>query len=356
MPKAYPLFNPDAKDVFGGAEVDLYYLSTELAKDRTFDVSFITADYGQGKMEIIEQVRIIKSIDFKKNPVAGVLKIWQAMKKANAQIYIMKTITLGVSLVALFCRWKKKSFVYRSGSAAVCDGTYLAKHPILGRIFNWSWATAKLVVVQNVTDQKNLVKTTGKASVAIPNGHRLTKLPQGRRDTILWVGRSAQVKRPELFIKLAEQMTDEKFTLICQKATGDENYDQLVMQAKVVKNLDFIERVPFAEVENHFHRAKVLVNTSDSEGFANTFIQACKAATPILSLNVNPDGFLDEHKCGICANGDWEKFICGCKILAEPSKAEEYGKNGRRYAEQNHDVTKIVERYKDLFRQLVDQS
>lgn len=29
-PKAYPLFNPDVKKVFGGAEVDLYFLATVL--------------------------------------------------------------------------------------------------------------------------------------------------------------------------------------------------------------------------------------------------------------------------------------------------------------------------------------
>ena len=39
--KAYPLFNPDVKSNFGGAEVDSYLLATELAKDKNFEVSFI---------------------------------------------------------------------------------------------------------------------------------------------------------------------------------------------------------------------------------------------------------------------------------------------------------------------------
>ena len=63
-PKAYSLFNPDVKELLGGAEVDLYFLATELAKDENFAVSFITADYGQEKTETIEGVRIIKSVDF----------------------------------------------------------------------------------------------------------------------------------------------------------------------------------------------------------------------------------------------------------------------------------------------------
>ncbi len=64
-PKAYPLFNPDAKGVFGGSEVDLYFLATELAKDENFAVSFVTADYGQKKTEVIQNVKIIKKVQLK---------------------------------------------------------------------------------------------------------------------------------------------------------------------------------------------------------------------------------------------------------------------------------------------------
>lgn len=42
---AYPLFNLEVKDVIGGAEVDLYLLATELAKDKNFQVCFVMGDY-----------------------------------------------------------------------------------------------------------------------------------------------------------------------------------------------------------------------------------------------------------------------------------------------------------------------
>jgi hypothetical protein len=67
-PKAYPLFNRNVKEIFGGAEMDLYLLSTELAKDKDFAVNFITADYGQAHTEKIEGIRLIKSVNFNKNP------------------------------------------------------------------------------------------------------------------------------------------------------------------------------------------------------------------------------------------------------------------------------------------------
>lgn len=140
--------------------------------------------------------------------------------------------------------------------------------------------------------------------------------------------------------------------MICQHATGDDNFQALVAQAEEVNNLQFIQRVPFGEIDSFFRRAKVFVNTSDAEGFPNTFIQACEFATPILSLNVNPDGFLDEFDCGICCNGDLEDFADSLEFMLAEGRFSEMGKKARKYVEQNHDIEKTIEEYKKIFRQL----
>jgi glycosyltransferase involved in cell wall biosynthesis len=141
--------------------------------------------------------------------------------------------------------------------------------------------------------------------------------------------------------------------MICQRATGDRQYDALKKQAATVQNLQFIERVPFNEIDKYFQKAKVLVNTSDSEGFPNTFIQAGKWATAILSLNVNPDGFLDKYNCGICCGGDRQRLADALRSMLEGSKYLELGANARSYVEKNHDIKEVAERYKDVFRRVV---
>ena len=98
VPRAYPLFNPDKGDYFGGAEFDLYCLATELARDSSFEVSFIVADYGQNDVETIEGVTILKSHDFNKNVFDGALQTWRAMKRADADIYFL-------SAHRPACRW-----------------------------------------------------------------------------------------------------------------------------------------------------------------------------------------------------------------------------------------------------------
>ena len=101
-PKSYPLFDHSIDAVFGGAEVDLYMLGTELAKDPGFDVSFVVADYGQASECEIEGVRLIKSLSFKENALAGAIKVWRAMRKADSDIYMFKTASPGVPLAVLF--------------------------------------------------------------------------------------------------------------------------------------------------------------------------------------------------------------------------------------------------------------
>ena len=120
-----------------------------------------------------------------------------------------------------------------------------------------------------------------------------------------------------------------------------------------IRNLQFIRHVPFDRINDYFQRAKILVNTSDSEGFPNTFIQACNCGAAILSFNVNPDGFLDTHKCGLCCNGDAAWLTYNMRFLLEADRYVEFGSNARKYSEKYHDITRIAGEYKSIFSKFV---
>jgi len=353
-PKAYPLFNPDCEGVFGGAEVDLYLLSTELAKDQNFCVSFITADYGQADEETKGDIRIIRSLDFSQNALGGACRIWRALKIADADIYMIKTISVGVPLVRWFCRRYNRKFVYRTAHQDECDGTCLKQHPILGRMFIRALRQADIVFAQNQSDADNLKRLHGIDASAVGNAHSLPDtIETTDRDMILWVARSAAFKQPQVFLELAGRFPNEKFVMICQRAMGDSNYELLQEHAAEIPNMEFVRRVPFHEIDSYFRRAKVFVNTSRTEGFANTFIQACKWAVPVLTLAANPDGFLDRYDCGRCASGNTDKLVEALGFLLEDNRYLETGLRARHYAEQNHDITKIVNRYKKTFEELL---
>lgn len=274
------------------------------------------------------------------------------MKVADAQIYFEEVASWGTFLIALFCKLNNKTFVYRTASAIECDGTYLKQHYFGGKAFAWSLKNAAQVVVQNETDAKKLKRSIGVDSIVIANAHYMPELTEHKEGTILWVGRSDQLKRPELFIKLAQMYPEEKFIMICPRALKHTTYDQLVDKAAQVGNLNFIKQVQFDKIENFYQQAKLFVCTSKAEGFPNTYVEACKCATPIFSLCVNPDNFLTTYQCGICANDSWNEFVRQFEALLISGKLTEYGKNAREYAEQKHAIENIIEMYKELFSKL----
>ncbi|MBL7215325.1 MAG: glycosyltransferase family 4 protein [Phycisphaerae bacterium] len=350
-PKAYPIFNPDVQSVFGGAEVDLYLIATELAKDDRFDVQFVVGDYGQPEIEQREDVTLIKSLDVNKNMILQGGKIWKALRRADADIYMHEACSLGTTLIAWFCKMKDRSFVYRTASTREINGFYFREHPICGVFVKWAFKNADFLITQNEQDVQSLMSTLNLPAIVIPNACHIPETLPAINNTILWVGRSLPVKRPDIFIRLAGHFPNNNFVMICPEGTGDNHYKNLLNKAKSFQNLTFLKHVPFHEIDHYFEQAYIFVNTSDSEGFPNTFVQACKSGTSILSLNVNPDNFLDKYQCGFCANGNWDGLTQKLQEWTASEIALKLGENGRKYIEQTHNIRKIIKQYKSLFNQ-----
>jgi glycosyltransferase involved in cell wall biosynthesis len=345
---AYPLFNPEVRAVFGGAEVDLYLLATELAADCRFSVRFVVGDYGQPAIEQRQNVTLFKSLDVRGNYFLNVGKVWNALRHANADIYVQEACSLLTTTIALFCKRYHRRFIYRTASRREANGQYFRQHLLRGPLVHWAFKAADTRIVQNEEDQHQF-SAIGLESTIIRNACRLHDAPAAGREFVLWVGRSEQVKRPDLFIKLAQTLGDLPFCMICSRASVDPSYESLFRLASTVANLRFIAGVPFEQADSFFEKALLYVNTSDSEGFPNTFVQACKSRTPILSLNINPDDFLNRHQCGLCARGDWDEFLSMTRQMLIPENREKFGRDGRLYAEKNHDIKQIIEVYKTLF-------
>lgn len=349
---AYLLFNQNSKGIQGGAEVEFYILAMELAKDERFQVSFINGDFGQPRIEKVENITLYKA----SNKNFPFISLWKVLKSADADIYFREGASFVTDLVALFCWLHRKIFFFRTAHDLECDGTYLKQYPLRGRMYLWSLRHAKRVFVQNVKDIPLLLNSTGINASAIPNGHFIADPVNKNRDLILWVGRSEEFKQPQLFIQLAKEFSSEKFVMICQRTKGDVLYDKLIQLASSADNLKFIEFVPFHKIDYYFQHAKIFVNTSQSEGYPNTFIQAGKCATAIASFKVNPDNFLDKYNCGFCANGNWNTFVTLLKNALSNGRYIELGNNARKYVEQIHDIKKIIELYKKHFLETYNEN
>jgi glycosyltransferase involved in cell wall biosynthesis len=134
---------------------------------------------------------------------------------------------------------------------------------------------------------------------------------------------------------------------------GSDHFEAVRAQAAALGNVEHVGFVPFREVDAHFRRAKAYVLTSGFEGFPSTFVQAAKNGTPILSLDFNPDGFLDRHDCGGCARGDLDRLEeMLVRLLRDPAAWERQSRNAWRYARAHHELDSVVERFGTLLVEL----
>lgn len=122
---------------------------------------------------------------------------------------------------------------------------------------------------------------------------------------LLWVGRAESVhKRPQLFLKLAQELPRIRCVMILNPREGDLE-DEIRRSAP--SNLRIVPRVPFPLMPHLFAKAAALVSTSSLEGFANVFLQAGLSRVPVVSLVVGGE-FLASSGVGVACDGDWDQF------------------------------------------------
>ncbi|MEM2129068.1 MAG: glycosyltransferase family 4 protein [Candidatus Bathyarchaeia archaeon] len=356
---SYPLLTGKNLGYVGGAEVEQVHLARELL-DHGYDVYFITYHYGLNRIENVDGIKVIKTYEREKSDQISVLlkymSIWSSLKKANADIYFHEAGSTGV--LALFCCMSRKKFVYRIPSDAIVISKPLSgNYSFNAKIMNVLEIKRADIVVAQTNFQKRILKQRFNVkSVVIKNGLMIPRVNCKKQSppTVLWVASISSVKRPHLFVELAKSIPHARFEMVGGKTAEEPKlYDQISAATRKLLNFRFHGFVPYHKVDEYFEKASIFVNTSSTEGFPNTFIQAWMHYTPVVSLNVDPDGIIRNEKLGFCS-GTFKQLVSDVTSLLEDEKLRKsMGENGRKYVEREHDIRKIVKKYIKIFREIL---
>ena len=368
-PNVYPLFDPSVNGIFGGGEVDLYSISTFLAASPNTKVTFYVGDYGQKDIEVFENVTCVKIKHFGrldknfKEKIAYHLALIKMLRTSDVDVMFTEMASELVGYIAFFfLKRKGKRFIHRLASNKD-TGIYLpekygSKWKYKSYIYGIKRASE--VIVQTKDQEDELYRYLSLHSSIIGNGQWILDNDlRVKEESVLWVSRCHPVKQGNLYYELAKSNPDVKFIMIMPvyKNTLDKSFvDETVVwldKAKKLSNFTYIERVPFGEIQTYYDRAKVFVNTSSVEGFPNAFVQACMGATPILSLNVDPDEFISNHSLGRSFNGNLEEMSNYIKEVFSDSQAkqieyESMSKNAKQYVLDHNNIEVVGQKYLDL--------
>jgi glycosyltransferase involved in cell wall biosynthesis len=296
-PGLYPVFSrlPDFEGGAGGAEVQ----QTEIIRMLTaagYPVGIITGDFGQKPREehdgvVVDKLpslgtRGMKGLRFIHPRLTDYLPLLRAQKPD-----IIYTRCAGAALApcAFYARRNGVGLIY-SGA----NDLEFGRGPIPGvsrrdaALFRWGLRRVDAVIVQNAQQQQALRANWGREGMVVPNSY--DDDTAGRADfdgPVLLVGTVKPVKRPELFIELARAMPERRFRIIGGDSDGEQGRhyaDGIRAAAAALPNVEYVGGVPFARVGREFDGAALLVNTSETEGFPNTFLQAWLRGMPTLSF------------------------------------------------------------------------
>ncbi len=200
---------------------------------------------------------------------------------------------------------------------------------------------ADAIIAQTQRQRELLKEYYGReASAVIGNFHPVPveKIRKQRPIKVIWVANLKPNKRPELFVRLAEDFQDrDDVEFVMVGKPGDRNrYSGLFERMEGLKNLRYLGLQPLNEVNGILAGGHLFVNTSHKEGFPNTFIQAWMREVPVVSLDVDLDGLLARREIGFLSGG-YEQMRNDVQALVENDEMrEEMGRRARRYALENH--------------------
>lgn len=225
------------------------------------------------------------------------------------------------------------------------------------RIGEFGIRNAHKIIVQTREQGALLEKHFGRAATAtLPNFHPVPReRVEKRRDCleVVWIGNFKPLKRPELFVDLAESLQDRSIRFTMIGSTGTEDlYSDLLSRARRIPTLSMLGPQPREAVAQVLNRAHVLVNTSEFEGFSNTFIEAWMREVPVLTLGLNPDGVFDDEQIGACANSFDELRSRLLSLARDPDTLAKMAKVSRENACERYSMSNAGRLAEELLAEL----
>ncbi len=333
----------------GGAELQMALLARELAT-RGHEVVLAGGDMGQADNVTLQGVRTRNAGKFHTGRLgemlAAIPRVFQVLREEKPEWVIVMGWTAW-----LFVLWAMRPLLgYRLDFICALDtevnGEYRRANPVFGALFEFAMrrCDARHAITK---DQLRHYERRGMSAtfyryLVFP---RAKPLSGAKTIDFLWVSRCQPIKRPQLFLDLVKALPEATFEMICP-AENKTLWEIIRTEAAGCKNLTFRESVPYHQIQDHYDQARVFVNTSDWEGWPNSFIQAGLGHCALLSLDVNPDSLFQKYSLGRFTAGDFPAFVQAAReMIADPAALAQIQSQCALFVAEMHDNVKETDAF-----------
>ena len=359
---AYGAITGGASGHAGGVEHQTTMTARWLAR-RGHAVSLIVWNEGQPEEVDVDGVRVI-SLCRQDDGIRGVRFVhprWtslaRALRRADADVYYQNCGESVTGQIALWCRSKRRPFVYSVASDPECDPALPMLAHVRERIlFRYGLRRAVRLIVQTRIQQRMLKAGFALDSVVLPmpcpgpsDGEYVAPQPPSAGDArVVWVGRISPEKRLDVLIEIAAALPQVRFEVAGGAKAGDQAADAVLARARALPNVRLLGRVARSDMPALYRGASALICTSSYEGFPNTFLEAWSHGVPVIST-VDPDNLIQER--GLGAVADTAPALAGqlSRALGSPERWTQLSGNARSYYVTHHQMDEALLRFERLF-------
>jgi glycosyltransferase involved in cell wall biosynthesis len=348
----------------GGAELQQTLLAKALAA-QGHNICMVVADHGQPDGAVWDGIKTYKAY----RPQGGLpglrfihprwTGLWSALTRARADIYYVSCAGALLGQVALFTRLYGGKLIFRVASNSDCDpATLLIRYWRDKRLYRYGLRHADLVLAQTPEQQQALLRNFGRDSRVVAS---LTDVAGQRpafaeREGVLWVGNMRPLKRPSLLLEAARRLPRLPFHIIGGPMPGAESfYNAVRAEAEQVANVRFHGPVPYHEIGKFFESSRLLVSTSEIEGFPNSYLQAWARGTPVAAF-LDPEQLIARNGMGRAVSTVSELCEAIVTLNDDAHAWETASQRCRDYMDKRFNLPRMIAPYAGTIAELHERS
>ena len=348
--------------LLGGAEQQLKYLS-EFMRDSGIDVHVIFPNRNAN----VTSANGLHLHNLGENILPGTFgkswflfnqKIQHRLTMINPDVIITRTYSSFAGIAAHYAKLHNKKHVHFIASDSEIDIFHqkISILKIMDRIeryfFKKTFSAHSQLICQNQHQQKQVkelfdIDAQLSTQIAAEPENNSFKKPDDKI-IVTWIANLKPVKRPEHYFTIAKAFADNPNISFIMIGPDHRNaYDAQLAKMKNQSNFSYLGKLSNEKVNETLESAHILINTSDHEGFSNTFIQAWMREVLVISLNSNPDNILTNQKVGFLIHSV-DQIIEKLRYLTK-NRNQVYllGKNAREYSLRNHSLQSSLPRVRE---------
>lgn len=344
----------------GGAEYQIGCLIDVIGPTGNFDISYL-AHHIEPNIEA-KYYKTVKIGFTQKVPRFGyavdAISLYGELSKIKPHVIYQRVACGYTGVCAYYSRKSGARLIWHVAheSDVLPDSRVYGRNPIRRflekRSVEYGLRHASHIVTQTHRQAELLAENYGRrTSAVIPNFHPEPAELTDKSDPplVVWIANLKAWKRPDAFVRLARTLTDlqgVRFLMVGADHGGSGKkvwHGELLDAIKTAPNLQYMGQMTQSEVNALLARARVFVNTSVQEGFPNTFIQAWMRATPVVSLNVDPDDVLKRERIGIHAVTEERMAEAVRQLISDQKIYDGYARRARQYAIENHSMRNALD-------------